>query len=344
MRPAGEGRYQIVYGRRRLRAAARLGVRVKALVRPLSDVELVIAQGKENLERKDLSYIERAQFARALEAQGFERSVIMSALATDKADLSRYLSIAKAVPDKIIRAIGPAPKTGRPRWAALAPLLKTGAAKAEAAIARKEFKTLDSDARFAAVFDALSQRRRRANAGERAPGRLDEGGANRATSRPQPSSPSTRRRLQNFGDYLVDRLDALYRQFQREKEAPERKAARTESNPAKKKAPETCRPGSPSPCLATRESHFRSSQSSRTPSRRAAFLCPNRAGESWIRIYRRRPSGGERSRLPMWRARRGSRHARQTRPRTNGTCSGTSAPPRRGSACRTARWRCSTRC
>ena len=62
-----------------------LGLPVKAIVRPLTDGELVVAQGKENLDRHDLSYIEKALFARRLEDQGFERSVIMAALSTDKA-------------------------------------------------------------------------------------------------------------------------------------------------------------------------------------------------------------------------------------------------------------------
>ena len=62
--PESPGRYQIAYGHRRVRAAERLGINVKAIVKRLTDAELVVAQGKENLERRDLSFIERAFFAK----------------------------------------------------------------------------------------------------------------------------------------------------------------------------------------------------------------------------------------------------------------------------------------
>ena len=114
--PEQEGRYQAAYGHRRLRAAQALDRPQKAIVRRLRDAELVVAQGRENLERRDLSYIERAQFAAALEAQGFDRATILAAVEPNKGNLSVMLSIANAVPAQIIAAIGPAPKVGRPRW------------------------------------------------------------------------------------------------------------------------------------------------------------------------------------------------------------------------------------
>lgn len=75
--PSLEGRYQIAYGRRRLRAVKAAGIQVKAAVRTLSDDELVLAQGQENSARQDLSFIERALYAAELEAGGFQRPVIM---------------------------------------------------------------------------------------------------------------------------------------------------------------------------------------------------------------------------------------------------------------------------
>ena len=92
---------------------------MKAIVRQLTDEEVVVAQGRENLDRADLSFIERALFARRLEDSGYERSVIMAALSTDKSDLSRYIAIARRVPEELARQIGPAMKAGRARWAAL---------------------------------------------------------------------------------------------------------------------------------------------------------------------------------------------------------------------------------
>jgi len=61
------GRYEIVYGRRRLRALKELGLPVKAMVRQLDDHALVMAQGQENTARQDLSFIEKASFAAQLQ-------------------------------------------------------------------------------------------------------------------------------------------------------------------------------------------------------------------------------------------------------------------------------------
>ena len=61
--PESKERYQIAFGHRRVAAAAALGIKVKAVIKDLNDEDLVIAQGQENNERLDLSYIERARFA-----------------------------------------------------------------------------------------------------------------------------------------------------------------------------------------------------------------------------------------------------------------------------------------
>src|ERR1700733_12157335 len=58
--PVRAGIYQIAYGHRRSHAARELAVKVRAIIQTLSDTEFVIAQGKENAERRNLSFIERA--------------------------------------------------------------------------------------------------------------------------------------------------------------------------------------------------------------------------------------------------------------------------------------------
>ncbi len=159
--PEKPGRFQTAYGHRRIRAAARLGQRVRAIVRDLSDTELVLAQGKENTERRDLSFVERAFFAQALIARGFERGVVQEALSLHKAEMTRYLQVAEGVPRRIANAIGPAPKIGRPRWMALVDLLKSEAAqvKADDEITTERFRaTADSDARFNLVFTRLQRK------------------------------------------------------------------------------------------------------------------------------------------------------------------------------------------
>jgi len=64
--PDAEGRYQIVYGRRRVAALREIGEPAKALIRDLDDSALIMAQGQENSARRDLSFIEKCNFARQM--------------------------------------------------------------------------------------------------------------------------------------------------------------------------------------------------------------------------------------------------------------------------------------
>ncbi|MBB4200178.1 plasmid partitioning protein RepB [Rhodoblastus sphagnicola] len=154
--PEKEGRFQVAYGHRRLRAAVELQRPVRAIVKKLSDDELVIAQGQENNARTDLSFIERARFAASLEQRGFERTTIMAALFVDKSGLSRLISAATKIPPDIIDAIGPAPKTGRDRWVALAANLEseTSLAAVRTMISDEKMSAASSDDRFNILFSA----------------------------------------------------------------------------------------------------------------------------------------------------------------------------------------------
>jgi ParB family chromosome partitioning protein len=160
--PDRDGHYQTAYGHRRLKAVGRLGLKVKAIVRPLSDDELVLAQGKENAERRNLSFIERALFAKTLTARGFDRKVVGEALAIDKTELSRLIQVADTVPEEIVRAIGPAPRAGRNRWMELGELLSSEGARIRAVdeACGEACRAADSDARFAMVLDRLKSRTR----------------------------------------------------------------------------------------------------------------------------------------------------------------------------------------
>ena len=157
--PISQGRFQTAYGHRRLAALRRLDRKVKAIIRPLTDDELVLAQGKENAERRNLSFIERAVFAKTLVQRGFARKLAGDALGIDKTELSRLIQVAESVPDGLARAIGPAPKAGRNRWMALAAKLGNDQA-CQLALATAESepsRRLDSDGRFAAVLKALEE-------------------------------------------------------------------------------------------------------------------------------------------------------------------------------------------
>ncbi len=120
--PEKQGRFEVVYGRRRVSALIRIGQPVKALIRDLDDRDLIMAQGQENNARRDLTFIERANFAIQMRDQGYDRKVICDALHVDKTALSRMLSIADRLPDGLIHAIGAAPSIGRDRWKELADL------------------------------------------------------------------------------------------------------------------------------------------------------------------------------------------------------------------------------
>ncbi|WP_172329417.1 plasmid partitioning protein RepB [Mangrovicoccus sp. HB161399] len=161
--PGSEGRYQIVYGRRRIRALRDLGQPVKAMIRDLDDRELVVAQGQENTARKDLTFIEKANFARQMRDAGYDRKIICDALHVDKTQISRMLSVADSVPLALIEAIGAAPSVGRDRWLALANLMsETGTGEGEAIAMANFAEAKDSDGRFQGLMKALALPRRRA--------------------------------------------------------------------------------------------------------------------------------------------------------------------------------------
>ena len=155
--PTDEGRYQIAAGHRRWRVAQELGRPLKTIVRQLSDEEMVILQGQENGPREDLSFIERARFAMQMESRGFDRDTLAAALNVDKPEVSRLLTVAEALGEVLIVAIGPAPKVGRPRWLRLAKGLEYPGAHEQLSdvVASERFDAADSDRRFALALEAV---------------------------------------------------------------------------------------------------------------------------------------------------------------------------------------------
>ncbi|RWD51640.1 MAG: plasmid partitioning protein RepB [Mesorhizobium sp.] len=156
--PAKPNHYQAAYGHRRLRAAVDLGHSVKAIVRNLTDEQVILAQGQENGPRVDLSFIERALFARRLEEHGFDRDTIAKALSVDKPEISRLLQVAESVPSQIILAVGPAPKVGRPRWLAFAERLKDSASakRLEKEMQAPDFSADETNKRFDRLWKAMT--------------------------------------------------------------------------------------------------------------------------------------------------------------------------------------------
>ncbi|MTI15913.1 plasmid partitioning protein RepB [Rhodobacteraceae bacterium RKSG542] len=118
--PSMPGHYQIAYGHRRVKACQSLDIAVRAVVENLTDEQLVIAQGKENEERKNLTYIQQCFFAAQL-AKTFTREVVAAAVgAGDKTRVSKLTSIIRRVPNDILESIGSAPGVGRVKWEVIA--------------------------------------------------------------------------------------------------------------------------------------------------------------------------------------------------------------------------------
>lgn len=129
--PDATNRYLLVYGRRRLEAIRRsdkIG-KVRALIANLDDSAALKAQLSENTGRRDLSYIERALFARALLDSEFgSQAQIAEVLNVTRSAVSMAISVARAVGTELAQAIGPAHGIGRPRWDALVKALSESSA------------------------------------------------------------------------------------------------------------------------------------------------------------------------------------------------------------------------
>ena len=214
--PCGAARYRIAFGHRRWGACRALGIPVRAVVADLSDEAMIVAQGQENAERRDLSFIERAGFAAELEGRGCSRRLIGEALACDKSEVSRLLAVCRTVPFELVRAIGRAPGVGRPRWLALGEALRgEGAAeRAHGAASADDFAALDTDARFAAILKAAHAAAPSPRAGSRvvsAPG--PDGEMRLATLRGGRTLTLEAELQGDFADWLADRLPHLVNQW-----------------------------------------------------------------------------------------------------------------------------------
>jgi len=212
--PSETGRYQVAYGHRRWRAAAELKRTVRAVVKVLTDEELVIAQGQENNERQDLSFIEKSRFARCLEERGFRRDTIMTALSIYKSDLSNMLSVIAKIPEDVIEAIGPAPAIGRRGWIDLAELLCDPATvtTVKALAASPEIQAADSDQRFRRIYASIKPRAERT----RFESWTTADGAKFAKiiqNSEKISVTINRAIVPEFSDFLLERLQSLYEEF-----------------------------------------------------------------------------------------------------------------------------------
>ena len=221
--PEAADRYMVVFGHRRVRAARALGRPVRAVVKEMDDVAHVLAQGQENTARADLSFIEKALFAKNLAELGQAKEVIQQALTIDSTLLSRMLSVASTVPTHVIAAIGPAKQIGRDRWEDFKKLMavKSNLTVADRILDTEGFDQLDSDTKFeilhSKVMEAGRAPKRRAakaapakrtwTAGE---GRIKGviGRSGRAYTISLTAKDSA-----GFGEFLSENLDQLYAEY-----------------------------------------------------------------------------------------------------------------------------------
>jgi ParB family transcriptional regulator, chromosome partitioning protein len=221
VRPSLEhvGRFQAAYGHRRLKAATQLGIKVKAIVRDFDDTALVVAQGLENSGRESLSFIERAIFAYMLEQRGFKRSDIMSALSTDKTELSKLISVPLTIPLPIIKAIGSAKGIGRRKWLGLVSMFSDDRQdEIQRLLSSMDMRGKPSDKRFEAVFAALADGAKPTDLAQAWVPRRggDLSGSIKSTAK-KFSLTLTNKEARQFGTFLSGRLDELYDDYRRKK-------------------------------------------------------------------------------------------------------------------------------
>lgn len=228
--PKKAGHYQTVFGHRRVRAARELGIPVRAVVKALADRDHVIAQGQENSQRSDLSFIEKAMFAHNLETGGFGRDTIMLALGADKTTISKMLSAIERFPDDILDSVKAARAPGRDRWYSLGGAVSQDAIaeKVRSVLPQPSFISSTADARFEMLERIVPREEFNAvNSAQKLPVQTweSEGSSVRASIKGDGKrvtialkAPKDSDKAAAFGAYLANNLDKLYEAFENDQQ------------------------------------------------------------------------------------------------------------------------------
>ena len=106
VRPAGGGRYQLVAGERRWRAAQRAHLHeIPALVRELSDREVTALALIENLQREDLNPIEEARaYHRLAESEGMTQADIARMVDKSRSHVANFQRLL-SLPDPVLELV-----------------------------------------------------------------------------------------------------------------------------------------------------------------------------------------------------------------------------------------------
>lgn len=157
---AAEGRFEAIYGRRRLKACRELGIKVRANVQDVDDASALLAKGLENAARRNLSFYEKARFAEAIQTAGHESATVRQVLNLSASGHSHLTKVTQNVPSRVGDLIGAAPKSGRPRWTDLAELFleRKLTEKVALDLLTKISASLTSDERLEALIKEASKR------------------------------------------------------------------------------------------------------------------------------------------------------------------------------------------
>lgn len=203
-------RYEVVYGRRRIAACRALGRDVRAMVMELSDEMALIAQGVENAERLENSYIERALFVTQIYDAGVSTDVIQRTTGVGSPMQSRMRSAIRALPIEVIEKVGPAHGCGRRVWHSLVEILQAPGAPDTSAILNMIDCDLESPERLQKLLGDLKDLAKQTDQSDHsAPKVLGNGIAVKRTGRSltfkAPANVDPK-----FLDHLNETIDQLY--------------------------------------------------------------------------------------------------------------------------------------
>ncbi|WP_226576197.1 plasmid partitioning protein RepB [Acuticoccus sediminis] len=212
--PKEPGKYELVYGHRRHRACVKLGRPLRAIVREMDDESAVTFLSRENSQHAPPSFIERARQAdRLLKDTGWTVQFTADVLGVQRSEVSRYRMV-MTLPDRLVMQIGGDPAIGRPTWMSLETMWRDEATR--------ERITAELDRVERQEIRGARAMRRLVAAGKP---NVDKGevfrpkGAQEAVVRRDVTASSDKividkRHAAGFGDFLWDRLDDLWTEWQ----------------------------------------------------------------------------------------------------------------------------------
>ena len=100
VRPKGQGKWELVAGERRLRAATRLGwTEIPAVVRDFDDRAMLTLALVENLQRSDLNALEEAEgYQRLIDEFGLTQQQVADAVGKDRTTITNLLRVLSLPP------------------------------------------------------------------------------------------------------------------------------------------------------------------------------------------------------------------------------------------------------